>query len=194
MARREASVGSMSGIVVAVVGAVASVSAAWITASYKAAPAADKALEQRIGDVDKLRAEIESLRGQLGQAQAVAEVFRILPARRSVVVGGTTWITSLDLSASNGVSTTFEIPKSFAGLVLAHGPGGDQQKVFVVGADGNGDFVNGGFVKPLGDRNQSAMTLERTTNGSWRLVSVTATSPPPLQIQVTLLGTGEPNQ
>ncbi len=96
-------------------------------------------------------------------------------------------VASHSLVVTAGVSDTFEAPSMFTGHVFVLGSGGDQQAVFLVGSDGNANFVGGGFKNRVAKSpNMSDVDIEQTGVRRWRMINA-----PDGLIKIALVGATE---
>lgn len=110
-----------------------------------------------------------------------------MPAFGSANVG---WIDSFVLEVgAERFSQNFRVPSGFSGHVYIHGVGGNQQAIFAVGSDGNGQFTpNGGFLVKEQHNEMPDVMIEQVAALTWRIAKLPASGAPHTSIMVSVVG------
>lgn len=101
------------------------------------------------------------------------------------LIGSFGYIRSFEVTATDGITERFYVPPGFTGHMYVHGYGGNQQKIFFVGSDGNAVMNQaGGFWGQVGNHLMPATGIGYDSPNYWHLADV----PTDGTIRITLIG------
>jgi hypothetical protein len=175
-------------VVLAIVGVVGSLGGAYLSGlNARSAASSAKSADDSAGVAEDGAGKAEAAKA------AIESLIREDREHKSIVINKTTWVSSHQLKIAGAKAGPFWVPKSFSGFVIIHGPGGNNQKVFVVGSDGNGQFSGeGGFVQEVGGSHLPDATLIQAGPQMWSFSGLPDGGVPILE--VTLLGAAQSSQ